>query len=198
MHKGGCESAAEMPHAAHGDSWEAGIMQMFTCAAVCIAAAPQDPSSQVCGHLLPVIANSWRRTGKKQTTQLATVFTFLQTLKILSRLQIHTPSATKKQTLKRLNVWGFFFILKNYYIRIHLEQRDVVLVFRIKIKTILNEIVMPRHVGRRHGLAFAVLPVRFLSSPAPPTFAGDNKGRSKCATAFLTVGNVIEYFILRR
>lgn len=31
-------------------------MQMFTCAAFCIAAVPQDTSSQVCSHLLPIVA----------------------------------------------------------------------------------------------------------------------------------------------
>ena len=69
-----------------------------------------------------------------------------------------------------------FFILTNNYIRIHLEQRGVVLVVRIKLKTILNKLIMPRHVGRGYGLAFVILPIRFLLSPAKMGGAGEERG----------------------
>lgn len=69
-----------------------------------------------------------------------------------------------------------FFILTNDCIRIHLEQRDIVPVVRIKLKTILNEIVMPRHDGRRYGLAFVILPRRFLLSPAKMGGVGEERG----------------------
>lgn len=67
----------------------------------------------------------------------------------------------KETDLKRLEMFWVFFILANNSIRNHLEQTDVVLVVRSKLKATLNKIVMPRHVGRRYGLAFVILPIRF-------------------------------------
>lgn len=78
-----------------------------------------------------------------------------------------------------------------------MEQGDVVLVVRVKLKTILK-IVMPGHVGRRYGLAFVILPVRFLLSPAKVGGSGEERGDLNAQVLFLTVGNVIEYFNLRR
>lgn len=49
-------------------------------------------------------------------------------------------------------------------------------VVRIKLKTILNKIVMPRHDGRRYGLAFVILPIRFLLSPAKMDGVGEERG----------------------
>lgn len=77
---------------------------------------------------------------------------------------------------KRLDLFGVFFLLKNHCIRIHLEQRDTVLLVRIKLKTIINKIVMPRPVGRRYGLAFFILLIRFLLSPAKMGVAGEERG----------------------
>lgn len=74
-----------------------------------------------------------------------------------------------------------------------MEQRDVVLVVRIK----LNKIVMLRHVGRRYGLAFVILPIRFLLSPAKIRGAGEEREDLNVQPLF-KVGNVIECFNLKQ
>lgn len=74
-----------------------------------------------------------------------------------------------------------------------MEQGDVVLVVRIKLKTILN-IVMPRHVGRRYGLAFVILPVRFLLSPAKVGGSGEERGDLNVQALFFNSGKCCRIF----
>lgn len=80
----------------------------------------------------------------------------------------------------------------------HLEQRDTVLVVRIKLKALSNRMVMPRRAGRRYRLAFVMWSIRFLLSPAKMGGPGRERGDLNVQPLFLSVGNVIEYFDLRR